>query len=103
MAIDPKSGKQITLQEAKDLIKAFETKFPNQIKASFVGIDTLNLILNQENVMGVRIYYGYNTDSKIISPVLVGVDNDGEDITAIVIDRGVPCPPICSVSSPLSN
>lgn len=103
MAIDPKSGKQITLQEAKDLIKAFETKFPNQIKASFVGIDTLNLILNQENVMGVRIYYGYNTDSKIISPVLVGVDNDGKDMTAVLIDGLKPCPTDCDSVSPLNN
>lgn len=101
MAIDPKSGKQITLQEAQDLIKAFETKFPNQIKASFVGIDTLNLILNQENVMGVRVYYGYDTVAKQISPVLVGVDNDGKDMTAVLIDRTVNCPVECDVSSPL--
>ena len=101
MAISPKSGKQITLQEAQDLIKAFETKFPDQIKASFVGIDTLNLVLNQEGVMGVRIYYGYNTDSKIISPVLVGVDQEGRDMTAVLVDELRPCPNDCDTSSPL--
>lgn len=101
MAIGPSSGAEITLKEAQQLIENFKTKFPDQIKASFVGVETLNLILDQEDVMGVRIYYGYNTDSKIISPVLVGVDNNGKDMTAVLIDEFKPCPSDCDTSSPL--
>lgn len=102
MAIDPKSGKQITLQEAQDLIKAFETKFPNQIKASFYGKDTLNLILNQEGVIGIRIYYGYDSVAKKLAAVLIGVDENGKDMTAILIDRGEDCPAACDPTSPLN-
>lgn len=101
MAITPDSGKQITLEEAKDLISNFKEKFPGQIKASFLGVNVLNLILQQQNVMGVRVYYGYNTATDVISPVFVGVNDRGEDMTAILIDRTVNCPVECDASSPL--
>lgn len=101
MAISPNSGAEISLADAQKLIQNFQAKFPGEIKASFVGIDTLNLVLNQEGVMGVRIYYGYNTDSKIISPVLVGVDQEGRDMTAVLVDEFRPCPNDCDTSSPL--
>lgn len=101
MPIDPSSGAEITLEEAQRLIESFQAKFPGEIKASFVGIETLNLILQQEDVIGVRIYYGYDTDTKQISPVLVGVDNNGKDMTAVLVDRTVNCPDECDTSSPL--
>lgn len=103
MVITPNSGAEISLEDAQKLIQNFQAKFPGEIKASFVGIDTLNLILNQDDVMGVRIYYGYDNDSKIISPVLVGVDSTGKDMTAVLIDRMKQCPPDCDASSPLNN
>lgn len=103
MAISPSSGAEISLADAQKLIQDFQAKFPGEIKASFYGVDTLNLILNQEGVMGIRIYYGYDTVSKIISPVIVGVDEEGKDITAVLIDKGVPCPDECDSNSPLNN
>lgn len=101
MAISPSSGSVITEQEAQTLVEAFRAKFPDEIKASFVGIETLNLILEQKDVMGVRIYYGYDTEAKRISPVLVGVDNDGKDMTSVFLDEFIPCPSDCDTSSPL--
>lgn len=103
MAITPDSGKQISINEAKTLIADFKTKFPDQIKASFLGINVLNLVLQQqnENVIGIRIYYGYDTVADIISPVLVGVNDKGEDITAVLVDRFKPCPDYCDINSPL--
>ena len=103
MGVGPSSGAEISLADAQKLIADFKAKFPNEIKASFVGIDTLNLILQQENLMGVRVYYGYDTEAKVISPVLVGVDNNGKDLTAVLIDRMSFCPPNCDASSPLNN
>ncbi|BCY28299.1 hypothetical protein [Flavobacterium okayamense] len=103
MAISPNSGAEISLADAQKLIQNFQAKFPGEIKASFVGIDTLNLVLNQEGVMGVRIYYGYDTDAKQISPVLVGVDEEGRDMTAVILDHFDPCPTECDSSSPLNN
>lgn len=103
MPIDPSSGAEITLEEAQRLIESFQAKFPGEIKASFVGIETLNLILQQQDLMGVRIYYGYDTDAKQISPILVGVDNNSKDMTAVLVDRLDPCPTECDPSSPLNN
>lgn len=64
MAITPNSGAEISLSEAQKLIQNFQAKFPGEIKASFYGIETLNLILNQEGIIGVRIYYGYDSVAK---------------------------------------
>ena len=33
--------------------------------------------------------------------LLAGVDNDGKDMTAVLIDRTVNCPVECDVTSPL--
>jgi|SRR5690606_16397595 len=101
MAIGPSSGAEISLADAQKLIEDFKAKFPGEIKASFVGINTLNLITQQRDLMGVRIYYGYDTNLDRISPVLVGVDNGGKDMTAVLLDEFKPCPSDCDTSSPL--
>ncbi|SHJ42819.1 hypothetical protein [Flavobacterium haoranii] len=101
MAITPNSGAEISLEEAQKLIQNFQAKFPGEIKASFYGIETLNLILNQEGIIGVRIYYGYDSVAKKIAVVLVGVDSTGKDMTAILVDKGEDCPNNCDITSPL--
>lgn len=101
MAITPDSGKQITLEEAKNLISNFKEKFPNQIKATFVGVNNINLILDQPDCIGIRVYYGYDTTLDKIAPVFVGVNSRGEDMTDVLIDKGVGCPTICDINSPL--
>lgn len=102
MAINPNSGSEISLTEAKALVNAFRTKFPQEIKASFVGVTNLNLILQQVDCIGIRVYYGYNETLRKQSPVLVGVDATGKDMTnGIIIDRLKPCPDDCDITSPL--
>ena len=104
MPINPNSGSEISLQEAQALVTHFRSKFPKEIKAAFVGIETLNLILNQNDCIGVRIYNGYDTDLGRMAPVLVGVDAAGKDMTnGVIIDRMAPCPTDCDSTSPLSK
>lgn len=101
MSICSNSGSEISLSEAQALVNAFKTRFPNEIKCSFVGVDTLNLILNQENCIGVRIYNGYDANLGRLAPVLIGVDSAGKDMsTGVIIDKLKPCPDECDPTSP---
>ena len=82
-------------------------------KGGFFGKDDLLELLNQKGCIGMRYYYGRNDDgSKNL--VLVGVNGEGNDILpnpenanmvanragedeeAIILERGLPCPPYCS-------
>ncbi|MGV7107020.1 hypothetical protein [Flavobacterium sp. U410] len=103
MAVTPSCGEQISIEDAKQLINAFKEKYPNEIQCSFVGVEKINLILNQEGCIGIRLYNGYDESLERFSAVLVGVDAGGNDIMAIIIDRAKPCPPDCDVKSLLNN
>jgi hypothetical protein len=102
MAIDKDTAEIITLDEAIDFTHSFQTRNPNELKSFFVGINKLNLILEQEDFVGLRIYNGYNTNTQKNNLVLVGVDEEGEDITnGVILEHLNPCPTICPKSSPL--
>lgn len=102
MSVTPKSGSQITLAEAQALVNKFRSKFPNEIKASFVGKDNVNLILEQPDCIGIRIYNGYDQALGRFSPVLVGVNSVGKDMTnGVIVDRLMPCPSYCDTGSDL--
>jgi len=100
MNLDKNSGGEITLKEAQDLIEAFQTKFPDEKKAFYVGSNHLQAIIDQENCIGVRIYNAYDEVKETKTVVLVGVDrleNDMKD--GIIVDRTVICPPHCPTIS----
>lgn|SRR5690554_2552336 len=102
MGTDKDTGKVITLKEAIDFTHSFQTRNPEELKSFFVGINKLNLILEQKNCVGLRIYNGYNTETQINNLVLVGVDEKGEDITdGVILEELTICPPHCPKSSPL--
>jgi hypothetical protein len=62
------------------------------------GIDEL---LAQKGCAGIRIYYGLNAKGAP-APVLVAVDAEGNDLAGgTVLEEHLPCPPVCSASSPL--
>ena len=104
MPINPNSGSEISLQEAQKLVTNFRSKFTKEIKAAFVGIETLNLILKQSDCIGVRIYNGYDATLGVMTPVLVGVDAAGKDIASgVILDRLKLCPEFCDTSSPLNK
>lgn len=102
MATDRNTGEVITLAEAIDFTHSFQSRNPDELKSFFVGINKLNLILEQEDCIGIRIYNGYNTNTEKNNLVLVGVDEEGEDITnGVILEHLVICPPKCPKSSPL--
>lgn len=104
MATDKNTGEIITLNEAIDFTHSFQTRNPDELKSFFVGINKLNLILEQKDCTGLRIYNGHNTETRKNNLVLVGVDEKGEDITkGVILEELTICPPHCPKLSPLIN
>lgn len=93
---------QITLNEAKSMTHAFQNSSigTNQTKAGLVDKTNLITLLNQEGCTGVRIYNALNEEGKI-TYVLVGVNDNNEDMTNYILDRLEACPPVCPTDSPL--
>ena len=102
MELNQNSGAEISLEEAQLYVSAFRKKYPAEVKAFFVGNESLRKVLNQENCMGARIYNGYDEKEGRLNIVIVGVDNDGCDMTkGVILDRTMPCPDFCDIKSPL--
>lgn len=93
----------ITLQEAIAMTHAFQNslQFSGQTKAGLVDAAAVMNLLNQPNCVGMRVYFALKPNN-ILTTVLVGTDNNGEDIASgILLDDLVSCPPYCPVNSPL--
>ncbi len=104
MTLDKDKSSVISLEEAIDFTHSFQSKNPHAVKSFFAGSNKLNLILEQEGCVGIRMYNGYDNETNNINLVLVGVDEQGEDITdGVILERLVLCPHVCPKSSPLIN
>lgn len=102
MKTDNNAGEIISLNEAMEYTHAFQKNNPDALKAFFAGTNKINRILEQNNCSGIRIYNGYDTESKNTNLVLVGVNAEGEDITeGIILQDLTPCPKYCPKISPL--
>jgi hypothetical protein len=92
------------LAEAAELTANYRNAQPNDcIKAEFFGKNAILALLNQDNCMGMRIYYGQdnNGEKKL---VLVGVDSSGNDlISGIIMEHGLLCPINCSSPNALNT
>lgn len=100
MSLDKNSSTIITLDEAKNFTENFRNNFQAETRAYFVGSDKLNLILNQDNCIGLRIYNGYNQHEKMKNLVLVGVDKNKKDMNqGYILEELITCPPICDEDS----
>ena len=102
MAFDGTEGGEITLQTAVDMCAEYRRLNSGATKAHFFGKDILNDILDQEGCVGIRMYYGIDSDDQK-QLVLVGVDSDEKDMTALVADLSKLCPTYCDTSSPLNK
>lgn len=96
------AGEVITLAEAIEFTHTYQKKYPDAAKAYLVDVDKLNLITAQQGCVSVRIYNGCNKETNETNIVLVGVNEQGEDMTnGIIVERTKPCPPYCPTRSPL--
>jgi len=102
MALDNNSGEIISLEEAKIYIEAFKRKYPNEVKGFFVGSNNVQLILQQQDCIGIRIYNGYDEIAARMNQVLVGVDIYEKDMAhGVIIEKTITCPNNCDNNSPL--
>lgn len=92
---------RISLQEATRMTKDYQKANPNSMKAHFFGKKAIQDILNQDNCVGIRIYYAQDANGKQ-HLVVVGADADENDLyNGLLAERSVGCPPICPNGSPL--
>ncbi|UGS22313.1 hypothetical protein [Flavobacterium cyclinae] len=101
MKLDVNTGSIITQEEAKVLITAFKTKFPQEVTSSFIGANNVKNILDQENCIGLKIHNGYDVENERISLILLGLDADGKEIleNGIIYDRILTSPPFGFIES----
>lgn len=105
MAFDGKEGKIISKTAGRQLVVNHQSSpafaANNNIKGVLFGRDHLDKILAQSGCVGVRVYYGKegtsSTDPSTL--VIVGTNDEGNDMTEVVLDGGYPCPTHCSSTS----
>jgi len=73
------------------------------IKGAFFGKNAIQQLVGHEGMLGIRYFYGLETDSKRVL-ILTGVSHTGEDmVEQILFERGIPCPPYCADFNPLNS
>lgn len=104
MNLNINQNHDISLEDAKQLIKNYQNSYPideHKINSGFFGKDALVKLLNQDKCIGLRIYNAQGTDGKNCF-VLVGVNEDQKDMTnGSILEFTVPCPPECDENSGL--
>jgi hypothetical protein len=110
----PHSGGFISLTEARDGIseyKASDAFDANQhYKAHYFGSDHVKTLLEQNDCIGIRIWYGIGPnefDASAPQLYIVGVDSNGNDILPTgnekILDHSLPCPTYCPTGTSLEG
>lgn len=96
MAFPPKHDHKIPLVAAAALTRRYrESAGKGAQLGSMFPREVFESLLAQPGCMGIRAYAGQSEDSAR-KTVLVGVDGDGNDMTAgALFDADFPCPPYC--------
>ncbi len=95
---------KITMEEAINYTENYRaTITPGEKLGGFFGREVIEEILAQEEAVGIRYYYGMDSDGKQVL-VLVGADAGGNDLLdGTIAEKSYPCPPFCVNSSPLAQ
>lgn len=109
----------ISLSEAEDMTSRYRTNRNSILQEDYQDDDLLavcetfdreaiDALLEQEGCQKIRIYYGMEEDLKVHA-ILVGVNSEDEDmlpgpgVEAVIVEKGMRCPPMCPPSSPLNS
>ena len=96
---------EISLNEAAELTQRFRDNLPviDITTAEYFGKSALEDLLSQNGCVGIRVYYGIDSDMKK-RLVIVGVNGEGNDLyEGNLMEVGVICPPFCSSNNPLNS
>ncbi len=104
MAFTGNEDHSISLKDAAKLTANYRKNAgPNAILAGFFGKETLKKILDQDDCVGIRFYYGQD-DMGTPKMVLVGTKANEDDlIDGIIAERSWPCPPNCGNKNVLNS
>jgi hypothetical protein len=83
-------GGEISHETANNFVQAFAKANPNENPAYYLGRNIIEKILAQPGCVGMRFYYGINTEGQK-TLVYVGMDANGNDIIrqTMVTENGV--------------
>lgn len=102
MAFDGTEGERITLAEGAALTAEYRRQNQGDILGQFIGKDLINEILAQSDCMGIRIYYGINSNGEK-QLVVVGADSNEDDMLDIIADKMNASPPFTGASNNLNS
>lgn len=102
MAFNGTEGGAIPPEDAGAMTAEYRQRNPNQTIAHFFGRDILQEMLDQPDCMGIRMYYGINENGER-ELVLVGADQNENDLLDLVADLSCPCPKACASSNLLNS
>lgn len=94
----------ISLTEAAHLTENYRNEAGTSATiAHYFGSNAIQAILDQENCVGIRIYYGLK-DNGEKQLVITGVNSAGNDLyNGLLAERSLSCPTDCSASNPLNS
>jgi len=98
----PDRDHRISLAAAAALTKRYQAANPKAAKAAAFHGDQVQAMLSQPGCVGLRLYYGLNSDGTQ-AVVLAGIDASDSDLTDTLLEYGFPCPPICGPGNTLNN
>ena len=93
----------ISLDEAKSMTHAYQnaTQFQGLTVASMIDKDAYQLVMDQAGCVNIRTYFALN-EAGTLTIVVVGVDDNGDDMTkGVLLDMATVCPIFCSTNSEL--
>lgn len=98
-----KENHHIGLQEASLMTRTYREKHPQQTIAHFYGKQAIIDILSQSNCVGIRIYYANDPVTGQKHLVIVGADENMNDLcSGLIAERGLCCPSYCSRQNKLN-
>ncbi|MCH8904563.1 MAG: hypothetical protein IIA45_11690 [Bacteroidetes bacterium] len=105
MSFNGSEGESISKQNAADMTRTYREENPGTRKAHFFGKVIIENILGQEGCMGIRIYYGIDSQQNL-QLLVVGANANEDDqlgTAETIADLSVPCPNNCGVANDLNG
>ncbi|MCB2379530.1 hypothetical protein LGH70_18175 [Hymenobacter sp. BT635] len=92
------SGEPVALERARAMTHLYQANHPEQAKSYYYSAAVLRKLLAQDGCVGIRLYQALD-DNKQEHLVLVGVGEDGSDLTSgALVDYEEKCPHNCDGS-----
>ncbi len=94
---------EISLEEASKLTERYREATGGAILGGYISQSALKKILDQDDCVGIRYYYGQEEDGTP-QAVIVGVLANEDDIyEGRLAERSILCPPTCGKKNSLNS